>query len=375
MKSRFFLLVILVCVFAESKAQKPCLGAFYFDGWSGNDPNIMSKTLTQGFANRESKWGWLTSSQKTVDEQINYAADAGLSFFSFDWYYNSNFKNQPLNRALGFYRNSPYNNRLKYCLMVANHDPFIIGPKDWGAVVTEWVSQFKSPTYLKVDNKPLLIIFSIETMVKKFGSAQKVHDALDSLRQVATSQGLPGVTVAICMRTDLFNIRLAEQCGFDMLTGYNYPGAGMPKDLLSTVNQYQASLKDKSVQAAPPNKASLAVPIANLQSGEVKIWNQFPKLSKLKYIPAVTLNWDPRAWANPGNNYLNRPYYVGYSPASVKKSISNCIQWVNANPNATSKEKVILLYAWNEIGEGAWLTPTKNGVDLLKDVKPMVSGN
>lgn len=375
MKSRLFLLVVLLFIFADSKAQKPCLGAFYFDGWSGTDHNIMSPTLLQNYAKREPKWGWVTSSQAVVDQQINYAADAGLSFFSFDWYYNSNFKNQPLNKALGYFRNSPYNNRLKYCLMVANHAPFIIGPNDWSNVVTEWVSQFKSPSYLRVNNKPLLIIFSIETLVQKFGSAQNVHAALDSLRQVATRQGLPGVTVAVCMRTDLYNIRLAEQCGFDILTGYNYPGAGMSKDLLSNVNQYQAALSNKSLKAAPLNKAGLAVPIDNLQKGEVKIWDQFPKLSKLKYIPAVTLNWDPRAWANPSNNYSNRPYYVGYSPATVKKSIANCINWVNANPGATSSEKIILLYAWNEMGEGAWLTPTKDGVDLLQGVKPLVSGN
>lgn len=361
MKPRIFcLLFFFFFTVMSSRAQKVHVGAYYFGGWTGEDTSVLSKSLKEKYKERQPKWGWITSTQTVVDAQIKAAADAGLSFFCFDWYYNSKYKTNHLNRALGFYRTSPYNNMLKYCLIVCNHDPYLIGPGDWHTLVNEWVGQFKSPNYQTVNGKPFIIIFSIETLVQKFGSAAAVHAALDSLRSVAVSQGLPGVTIGVVMYANSpYNLNLAEQCGFDILTAYNYAGAGMTADE-----------KGKFVAANVPKQ----VPIENLQKGEIKIWNQFPSLSKISYIPAVTLNFDPRPWDNPGNNYGKRPYYVGYSPATAKQSIKNAITWLNNNPNATPKGRIVMVYAWNEMGEGAWLTPTMTGVNYLDGIKSLLSG-
>src|SRR3954469_22288370 len=62
------------------------IGAYYFDGWTGKTFHVSPK-LRDSFPERKPVWGWVTSTPEVVHEQINLAADAGLSFFNFCWYY------------------------------------------------------------------------------------------------------------------------------------------------------------------------------------------------------------------------------------------------------------------------------------------------
>lgn len=322
------------------------IGAYYFDGWTGTYPYHITQSLKDSFTEREPIWGWVTSTQEIVDTQIKLAEETGLSFFSFCWYYSGErkYKTEPLNHALNCYINSKERKKLKYCLLIANHKGFEIGPKDWPIVTNEWITDFKSKSYLKVNKWPLIIFLSPSSLVAQFGSPEGVKMAFNALKLKAKSNGLKGVTIAACIAPEKDKIILAENCGFDMLTGYNYYGAGF------TYKNQQ-------------------IPIENLQKAEYEIWDKFSQLTKLKYIPVTTLNWDPRPWANRSNNYSTRPYYVGFSPESIYQSVLQCEEWIHHNPEKITKEKLAILYAWNEYGEGAYLTPTKNGIKLLDGVR------
>jgi hypothetical protein len=331
----------------ENQAHEIKLGAYYFDGWTGKYAQHISPKLMNSFSNRKPKWGWVTSSQKIVDQQILAASGAGLSFFSFCWYYSGKdkYKGEPLNNALKFFQKSAYTGKMEYCLMVANHKGFEIGKDDWRTVQAEWIRQFKTAGYLKVDGKPLLILFSVQSLVDNLGSAAAVKDALQSLRTAAAANGLSGVTVAACVSGDQRSISQAEDCGFDILTGYNAHSAGFTS---KTIRQ---------------------IPIDSMQTAERRIWNRVAKTSSLNYIPVSTLNWDPRPWSAPNNKYDTAPYFVGYSEKSVYKSVSGMIAWMGKNTTRITHEKIGLLYAWNENGEGAYLTPTVKGPNFLRGLQ------
>lgn len=329
---------------------KISLGAYYFDGWTGTYPYHITPALRDSFPEREPKWGWITSTQTIMNEQINLAADAGLSFFSFCWYYNGE-KDLPLNNALDFYKNSPNQTRLKYCLMVANHTGSEIGPENWEQVIDLWLPHLKSETYLKVADMPVLIFFSANELVSQFKSTQNVSKALHTLKEQAVKNGLKGVVVAVCTGGDQESVRTAEECGFDLLTGYNYHDAGFTD---SQERQFS---------------------INNLVEKEVSVWNGF-KSSKLNYIPVSTLNWDARPWASTSSYYASSPYFYGYSPESVSESVMSVKRWIGNHPEKVTKEKLALLYAWNEYGEGAYLTPTKSDSNsLLRAVKMALDAN
>ncbi|AMP99030.1 hypothetical protein AY601_2129 [Pedobacter cryoconitis] len=336
--------------FPGSLKEKPAadikLGAYYFDGWTGKYAQHISPKLMNSFANRKPKWGWITSSQNVVDQQITAASNAGLSFFSFCWYYSGKdkYKTEPLNNALKYFQKSALSSKMEYCLMVANHKGFEIGTADWSTVQAEWVRQFKTPNYLKVNGKPLLIMFSVANLVKDLGSADAVKSAFQDLKAAATASGLNGVTMAACISGDPQSIKQAEDCGFDVLTGYN---------------QHSAGFTAKTTQ----------IPIDSMRTAEKRLWNKVAKISDLPYIPVSTLNWDPRPWSAPNNAYDTAPYFVGYSEKSVYNSVTGMLTWMHKNTAHTTKENIALLYAWNENGEGAYLTPSAKGPNFLRGLQ------
>jgi hypothetical protein len=322
------------------------IGAYYFDGWSGTTFHI-TEDLKKNYPEREPKWGWVTSKQEIVDEQIALAADAGLSFFSFCWYFSEKQKYEDiiLNKALEYFKKSKNYKKMEYCLLVANHAVYNIGPEGWDEVTKIWLNEFRQPQYLHVDGKPLLVFFEYNSLIKNFGSEQAVKGAFEKLKSLAVKSGLKGVTVAICTASS-DGALVAKACGPDVITGYNYHSVGFIDGQLPT-------------------------PIENMQMAEKKLWDKLGG-TDLKYIPVSTVGWDPRPWANDKNKYLEKPYYTGFSAESAKKSVEGLTDWINKNPKAVTTEKIGFLYAWNENGEGSWLTPGKTGLNPLTGLKQVL---
>ena len=58
---------------------------------------------------------------------------------------------------------------------------------------------------------------------------------------------------------------------------------------------------------------------------------------------------------------------------AIATALESAVEWMNRHPDQTTAERIVLLYAWNEFGEGGYLTPTKgdpNGayLDVVKRV-------
>src|SRR5205085_7225114 len=84
--------------------------------------------------------------------------------------------------------------------------------------------------YVRVDGKPLFIVFNADNLRQIFGSSAGVHAALDLLRARARAAGLPGVTVAaaaaIPPHASPIHAQQLNADGYDVTTGYNYRGMG-----------------------------------------------------------------------------------------------------------------------------------------------------
>lgn len=352
-----FLLAVSICQGRRSHFQTRnrdinlTLGAYYFDGWAVAKSGHLTPKLRDSFPDRKPKWGWITSTPDAMKDQIDLAADAGLGFFCFDWYYpdydHQHFQQDPLNHALNLYLGAPNKGRLKFCLIICNHAGQEIGPSDWSAVTDEWVRLMGQPGYLQVAGKPYLAFFDLRSLIRLFGSNDAVHQAMDALRSKASQAGQPGVTIAACVSPNAPAVQEAKECGFDMVTGYNYPNPGYKNQLM----QYH---------------------VDSLASFGKYVWDKF-RNTALPYIPVATLNWDPRPWANGTNWYSKTTRFTGYNSNTVYRAVRALHDWLLDNPNETA-DHVALLYAWNEYGEGAWLTPSENDtLHLLSGVKRALS--
>ena len=118
------------------------VGAYYFDGWAGNStrwhddpawmklnpPTHLTKRMIEEFADREPIWGWRDDKLEIMERQIDLAADNGIAFFAFCWYWNNDPKKlaeDPKHVGLNLFLKARNNHRLKFCLLVANHQGYL----------------------------------------------------------------------------------------------------------------------------------------------------------------------------------------------------------------------------------------------------------
>jgi len=342
----YILLILLPInlVFGQNSIK---LGAYYFDGWTGHTYHATDK-LKKNFSEREPVWGWVTSTPNVMESQIDLASDAGISFFNFCWYdtpaaNKKGLEADPKNNALNLFLKAKNKSKLQYSILVVNNGSYAIDPKEWDDLCSYWLNLFKDPAYLKVEGKPLITFFDIPSLVKSFGNPQKVKEALNLFRKRANENNLSGLSIAATFGSKPASIKLAQDCDFDIITGYNYAAYG----LKTTENEI--------------------VPIDSMSTSEERVWDGIKMQWKKPIIPAITLNWDRRPWAKTDQR---SPRFSGYSGESVKRSILTCRSWIKKNETSVVPEKIAILYAWNEYGEGAWLTPSRKLKNsLLEGVK------
>lgn len=345
----------------------PKIGAYYFHTWEPGSPQITPR-LTTEFADREPIWGWHAHTVPLMEQQIAYAADAGIAFWAFDWYWREQVNpdhwhhtgprpdDTLLNHGLELYLQATHRHRLEFCLLVANHAPFRVGPSEWDAVVAAWLPLLTHPQQLRIEGKPLLIIFSPAALDERFGDDRAVADAFAQLQAAARDAGLPGVAIAGCESGTLadpaFPQRLARRKdqGYTHLTGYN----------------------DRPAGTAVAEEHAYAEIVAHSRT----VWDAFAAASPLPYLPCITIGWDRRPWEGPlGINAPVSWHFTGRTPALVAKTVADAVAWMCRHPEKATPDQIAVMYAWNENGEGGYLTPTVgDGNAYLEALQPTLTG-
>jgi hypothetical protein len=335
--------------YKDSDKNNVQVGAYFFDGWSGRNrhadnpdepwakdaPTHLTRRMIEEFPEREPTWGWRGDSQEIVEKQIDLAADHGIDFFLFCWYWRDNngpinpeaIENLSLHTQMNMYLKAKNKDRIKFGLLVANHGGSEIrGADNWGKATEFWMKYFNDPQYVTLDGKPLVVIFNSHGIDEK---------SMEQMQKVAKDNGMPGLSIAGCGN--------ASVKGFTHRTHYNIiPGYA---------------------DGSESHKYS------ELVEAHKKNWSGS---EELPYIPEITVGWDKRPWEGPdGLNQKEGWYYPDRTPEQFESFINDAITWMNQHPEQTTKERMILLYAWNENGEGGYLVPTKGDPEgsYLKIVK------
>ena len=344
------LLLAFVCLATAAEPAEPraTVGAYYFDGWAGRSkaaddanqpwakdaPTHLTQRLVEEFAGRKPVWGWRDDRLEIVERQIDLAADHGIAFFAFCWYWHPDEKqvrDDPKHTGLELFLKAKNSHRMKFCLLVANHAGFLIGgPENWTKAAGYWMPYLKHKQHVTVDGKPLVLIFN---------PADSSREGLDRLQGAAKQAGLPGVAVAACGRGD-------PKLGFTHRTHYNIvPG-----------------------YADGPQERKYA----ELVAAHHKAWSG---TKEQPFIPEVTAGWDKRPWEGPrGLNQKPGWFFPDRTPTAFRQFLQSAVDWMDQHPQQTTKERLVLIYAWNEFGEGGYIAPTEADRDgeYLKAVKAVV---
>ncbi len=343
--------ILFVFSLSDAKAKRSPrikLGAYYFAGWAGKCPyddgtpenawakgmpTHYTKKLATEFSGRTPIWGWRDDSMELMERQIKLASDNGIAYFSFCWYWKDN--KGPINSAaieadskhlpMNLFMKARNNNLMEYCLLVANHQGAeIVGTDAWKQAADYWIKNyFSHPRYLKIDGKPVVMIFL---------PLNADRDGLPYMQEAAQKAGLPGVLVVACG-----NGTASE--GFQAQTLYNTK----PREGLNFTDIY---------------------PFKLLADWNISVWNKHED-NEMPYIPVATVGWDRRPWeAKNGEGFGNgvgvSAHFDRGTPKEMGEYIREMADWIENHPAQATKDKLALVYAWNEIGEGGWLVPCKS---------------
>jgi hypothetical protein len=324
------------------------LGAYYFDGWSGQLTNYHFMGLPLGpYQSRQPNTGWQDNSPCAVEQQLALAHNFGIDFFVFDWYFNTTVNDttgEDLNSALKLTRGLPDRHGMQYAILYVDSPPFVIGPADWTGAINEWMSYMVDPAYVLVSGKPLLHVIDMYQMRQAFGSSAAVGAALTQLRAAAQAHGLRdvyivggfGVPGGSSGQAGLFpDLSVALADGYDAISMYGYP-------------------------FAPPVVNGM-LPFSSLAGAGQWIWTQAASKSPLPFIAVAMTGWDPRPW-NERESPTNDLMWFSRSPAEVAGFVSNAVTWAESNPQLRPEPApsppIVMMEAWNELGEGSFLAPT-----------------
>ncbi len=343
MRYRTLFLAVLTAAlsFTGHASQKPLVGVYYFDGWADRTTaNFHIKTMPTDYPQREPLSGWYDDSAEAVHRQVAEARSAGIDFFLFDWYDTERCQNptdKTLNTALALFKADRRKHGMKYALLYVNEGSLSVPQTNWDVVCRKWVRDYLTdPNYLRIDNRPLFVVYNAREMERMWGGPPSAALALAHLRQTAKDAGLPGLYLMVCATPGPKNgwndLGRLVQTGYDAFTGYNYTGmAGTQKG---------SNLYEKLVK------------------GSVEIWDAFAADGRRPYVPVVTDGWDSRPWAETA-------FWYERTPAQFEDFIEVALKWWRDHPemHVTGRRPFILIEAWNELGEGSYIVPTKGDGD------------
>jgi hypothetical protein len=329
------------------------IGVYYFPGWISSsrfwkDLKGLPDSQSPGkpWPDREPLLGFYPEEEKWVAEQhIDWAASNGITFFAYDWYWGA--RGVRNNHAIDNYLHAKNKNKLKFSLLWANHDTEPSSLNQFTAMVDYWLEHYLAdPQYLKVDGKPVVIIFSPQQLRDRSAKFGKTTAELFELaRQKAKAKGLKGIYFVGCMHADSSWVSdYLPKNGYDAITAYNYHTKG-----------FRGECKGSNVV--------LSTSYSELVDGYKSNWDWILKNSSLPYFIPLTSGWDKRPW---GSNKEHDK--CGGTPVEFKKMLVDAKAIMTKYPEKT--KGIALIYAWNEFGEGAYIEPTKKwGMQFLQAIK------
>ncbi len=313
------------------------VGAYYFPGWD----SYARWAVLDDFPERKPLLGYYREgSPEIADWQINWALSHGISFFIYDWYWSKGVRQ--LDHALndGFLE-SRFQDRFKFCLLWANHNPpGTSSEEDLISVTRYWLEHyFHHPSYLKLGGKNVVVIFAPNRLTEDMTSTG-VKAAFPKMRKMCEDAGVGGLYLVACTYPDPEAIKVLQYEGYDALSGYNYPFAN--------------------------SKGTMRAPYQWAVEGYKDSWNQIDDAAPTPYIPVCEVGWDARPWHGPATVVR-----TGKSPLLWEQMLRNAKEFVDRRGRKLpAGKKMTFLEAWNEYGEGDYIEPhAEYGFDYLTAVK------
>ena len=274
---------------------------------------------------------------ETADWEIKYLVEHGVDFQAFCWYAPS--RNQPLNTTnLSYktlshlhdgYMNAEYSDMMKYCIIweCANGEC----PRNEQDFLDYYLpyfieNYFKDDRYMVIDNKPVVMMFGVESFVQKVGGEGIAQNIIDDIDMALEEMGYDGAL----MIASSFASNDYASIGIDGCAAYNWRESG-------------ASFK-KTKELIYASAAE----------------------TRLYTIPTASVGFNDIAWSG-----VRSPMITVDEYRQLNEWISK--QYVPYRAKQDWQKNLSFLSTWNEYGEGTYIMPCMDHVgfgylDVLREV-------
>jgi hypothetical protein len=343
-------------------------------GWTEWDLMKHAKPRFEGHRQPKTPlWGYEDESDpKVMEKKIKAAADHGIDFFNFCWYYYEN--HEFLNRGLDTgYFGASNNKDVPFCLMWANHDwrewfpikfnvdPHVIWPAEITPEafdeMTDLVIEkyFKHPAYYLIEDKPFFSIISIRKFIQGFDSVDDAVDAIDQFRQKTVEAGFSGLHLNL---VDIMHTLSRN--------------AGSPEEFLGYIERFGADSMNTYNMQYERYDDFPTVDYPKVVEDATEHWENIARTYETTFFPTISMGWDltPRIVQSDrfvqGDRYPWLAVYGNNTPENWKEGLKALKDHLdNDNEN-----NIAILNAFNEWTEGSYLEPdTKYGMGYLEAIR------
>ena len=337
------LLLVASCVATATASE---VGVYYFPGWDSKSRNWNdlkglpdSKSPNVAWPDREPLLGYYAEEDiKVAEQHIEWARQYGVTFFVYDWYWEG--ETTSANHAIDNFLKASNNSKLRFSMLWANHSKVPRNLKEFDGMVAYWLKHYLvHPQYYRIHGKPVVFIFSnsqLEVNAKKSGWTSSA--LLKRADEIAHTVGLPGIYFVATTNAKPSNemeSNLLEQ-GYSAYSGWNY----VQSEDKSQVADYQ-SMVDSYLNFYAAAKGTKGV---------------------LSYIAPASPGWDSRPWHGEKAVVRNNP-----TPEKFMQMLAGAKCLVDSKKDGILD--IVMIEAWNEFGEGAYLEPTKKwGFEYLQTI-------
>ena len=344
------------------------VAAHYYAAWKRGAAGVHEgfDDLCEEYPDRTPLMGYYDEENPEVcDWEIKWATEHGINCFIYCWYRKKDNEGKPvtvndLRCGHGIHEaffNARYQNYMNFAIM------FEVSPR-WGGtdkkdmidhLMPFWMeTYFKRENYLKIDNKPVLFVFSPDRLLTDLEGAEIQKRTFDSCREYAKKCGFEGMIFAVCNTGKVNRTRTQEflASGYDFAFGYN-AGYNSPCDFY-------------------PDEDDII-------RGQVESLKKQLSLDEKKFVltPSCFSDATPRfteRWNQLGCRFREYGNIWYLYPEKYRVLLEKLKEISDSLPEDSYGRKMIMIDNWNEWDEGHFVAPShKFGFKYLQAIREVLT--